>query len=183
MKLLQSISLVTATVTTGLMAGLFAAFARAIMPALNRAGDRTFVETMQRINVAIINGWFMLCFLGAVLATAVAAAAHIRSDRDILPWILAALVLYIVVLAVTGGANVPLNNQLDDAGNPDHIQNLAAVRENFESKWVAWNLVRTIANVAAFALLTWALILHGRADSSSERDATGHPPVSVSMHN
>ena len=60
MKLIQSISLVAATVTTGLMAGLFAAFAYAIMPALDRAGDRTFIETMQRINIAILNDWFMV---------------------------------------------------------------------------------------------------------------------------
>ena len=60
-------SLLAATVTTGLMAGLFAAFSYAVMPGLGRAGDAAFVEGMQKINVAILNGWFGICFGGAVL--------------------------------------------------------------------------------------------------------------------
>ena len=29
--------------------------------------------------------------------------------------------------------------------------------------WTTWNLVRTVTSTAAFALLTWALVLHGRS--------------------
>jgi hypothetical protein len=35
------------------------------MPGLRRTDDRTFVDAMQSINVAIINGWFALSFAGA----------------------------------------------------------------------------------------------------------------------
>jgi uncharacterized membrane protein len=48
-------TLVAGTVTTGLMAGLFAAFSYAVMPGLARTDDATFVRSMQRINVAILN--------------------------------------------------------------------------------------------------------------------------------
>ena len=51
-------TLVAATITNGLMAGLFAAYSYAVMPGLGRAGDRTFVEAVQQTNAAILNGWF-----------------------------------------------------------------------------------------------------------------------------
>jgi uncharacterized membrane protein len=157
-------ALLAATLTTGLAAGLFYAFAYAVMPGLAGTDDRTYVGSMQRINVAILNGWFALAFGGALVFTAVAAALHVRADgRSILPWVLAALVLYLATIAVTMGINVPLNDTLAAAGEPARIADLTAVREHFEAKWVRWNIVRTITCTAAFGCLTWALVLHGRA--------------------
>jgi len=46
MRLVQTVLLIAATITTGLMAGLFAAFAYAVMPALNGADDRTLSAVM-----------------------------------------------------------------------------------------------------------------------------------------
>jgi len=159
-RIAQHVALVAATITTGLIAGLFFAFACAVMPALGRSSDRTFVEAMQKINVAILNGWFMLCFLGSLFLGILAVVLHLRRDgRSALPWIIAGLVLYVVVLAITGGVNVPLNNQLDKAGPVDRIADLSAVRVAFESKWVTWNLARTVANTAAFGCLSWALVV------------------------
>ncbi|GAA3096661.1 DUF1772 domain-containing protein [Streptosporangium carneum] len=166
-KILQTVSLLAATVTAGLMAGLFAAFAYAVMPGLGRSHDRTFVEAMQRINVAIVNGWFMFCFLGGLLFTVLALVLHLGSGREVLPWIVAALVLYGVMFVVTAAVNVPLNDQLARAGSPGDIADLAEVRRLFESRWVTWNLVRAVANVVAFAVLAWALVLHGRATATA----------------
>jgi uncharacterized membrane protein len=166
-KLLSTAVLLTATVTTGLMAGLFAAFSYAVMPALRRGEDRTFVAAMRQINQAILNGWFLSCFVGALLALVAATALHAAGagtggDRMGLPFVVGALVLYLVVLGVTAAVNVPLNDQLEAAvaggsGDP------ASVREQFEARWVAWNHVRTAASAGAFGLLTWALVLLGRA--------------------
>jgi uncharacterized membrane protein len=36
------------------------------------------------------------------------------------------------------------------------------VRDDFVTPWVAWDIVRTLATTAAFASLTWALVVHGR---------------------
>lgn len=156
-------ALVAATICTGLMAGLFYAYACSVMPGLGKAEDRTFVDAMQRINVAILNGWFGVAFAGALLMTAAAAALHLRDGgRPALPWIVAGLVLYVVVLAVTIAVNVPLNNELAAAGGVDRIPDIAAVRKHFEATWVRWNVVRAAASVAAFGCLTWALVLHGR---------------------
>jgi len=160
-EMLRGAALIAATITTGLAAGLFYSFSYAVMPGLARTGDRTFVESMQRINVAILNGWFAIAFGGALVFTVLAAALHLR--RDGLGWIVAALVLYGAVLVITFTVNVPLNNQLDAAGAPDRIADLAAVRESFEARWVRWNVARAAASTAAFGCLTWALVLFGRA--------------------
>jgi uncharacterized membrane protein len=76
----------------------------------------------------------------------------------------AALVLYVVAFVVTIAVNVPLNDMLKAAGDPDSIADLAATRARFdEAKWTSWNLVRTWATVAAFGCLSWALVLFGRS--------------------
>jgi uncharacterized membrane protein len=161
---LRTATLVAATLTTGLMAGLFFAWAQGVMTGLHRTSDRTFVEALQRMNESILNGWFALAFGGALVLTALAAPLHLSgSARPALPWIVAAFVLYVAVLVITFAVNVPLNDALAHAGPVDRIADLAAVRARFESRWVAWNTVRAALNAAAFGSLTWALVQHGAA--------------------
>jgi uncharacterized membrane protein len=163
MEFFQAATLLAATVTTGLSAGLFFAFANSVLPGLGQASDRTFVEAIQRINVVILNSWFFVVFVGAFLLSGLAAALHIPVDsRSALPWLVVAFVLYGVGLVITGRVNVPLNEGLMAAGDPDAVPDLRAVRDQFERRWVRWHLVRTVAFVAAFGCLAWALVLHGR---------------------
>ena len=152
----RTLTLFAATIATGLMAGLFFAYANSVMPALRRADDRTLVTTMQRINVAIINGWFLLVFLGAMVLCALAVVLHL-GEGAVLPWAIAGLVLYGLTLVITFGFNIPLNNQLDAAGDPSTIADLPAVRASFEAAWVRWNLARTATSLAAFLSLATAL--------------------------
>jgi uncharacterized membrane protein len=146
-----------------MMAGVFALFTHTIMPGLGRTDNRTFVGAFQSIDKAIINPWFMATFLGALLFTGLAAVLHLgRDGRSVLPWIVAALVLYIAAFAITIGVNVPLNDGLKAAGDPDRIADLAAVRERFdEARWVRWNLVRTLTSTVALGCLAWALLVYG----------------------
>jgi len=172
MRTLQHLSLLGATVSTALMAGLFFAFTFAIMPALRGADDRTFVDVMQRINVSILNPVFLTVFTGGLIVTIVAGALHLGSDdRSALPWIIAGLVLYGAVLLITGGFNVPLNNTLDAAGDPNAITDLAAVREHFEDPWNVGNVVRTFANIAACCCLAYGLIVDGRNAARADAPA------------
>ncbi len=167
LEALRGATLVAATVAVGLSAGLFYAFAVSVMPGLSRTDSRTFVDAMQRINVAIVNPWFLISFLGAPALTIVAAALHLRGDgRAVLPWIAAAIMLLGVALVITIGFNIPLNNALDAAGPPDRIADLAQVRERFEATWVRWNIARAVASTAAFGCLTWALVLYGRTPAA-----------------
>ena len=97
--------------------------------------------------------------------TAGAAVLHLPRDaRGPLPWIIVALVLYVVAFGITIAVNVPLNDALKAAGEPDQIADLAAVRSSFgEARWAAWHLVRTITTTVAFASLCWALVTAGRS--------------------
>nr|WP_202437766.1 anthrone oxygenase family protein [Streptomyces sp. SID5910] len=161
------------------MAGLFAAFAYAVMPGLRGTSDHTLVETMQGINKAILNPVFMLPFVGSIPLIALAAFLAWRGHgRPALPWLVAALVLYLVAFAVTGAVNVPLNDELERAGAPDSIGDLAAVRERFEAAWVTWNIVRALLHTAAFACLAWALVLYGADRSSADRAGASASRVS-----
>lgn len=154
--------LIAATMTTGLTAGVFGLYQHTVMQGLARADDRTFVGAFQAIDRAIINPWFMLSFLGALLLTV--AAAILNPGRALSPWIVGALVLYLVVVVITMAVNVPMNDALKAAGDPDRIADLALVRERFdEARWLAWNLVRTIATTVAFGALCWALVARGQA--------------------
>ncbi|MFJ6854214.1 DUF1772 domain-containing protein [Streptomyces sp. NPDC091271] len=162
MRHLQTGVLLAATLSAGLMAGLFAAFAYAVMPGLARSSDRTLVEAMQGINKAILNPVFMLPFMGAIPLLGLAVVLAWRGQgRPALAWLIAALVLYLVAFAVTGGVNVPLNDELARAGDPGHAGHLATVRADFENKWVTWNIVRALLHTAAFACLAWALVVYG----------------------
>jgi uncharacterized membrane protein len=120
------------------------------------------VAAFQSLDRAIINPWFMAgAFLGALVLTLLAAIAHL--GQDALPWIAAALVLYLVAFVITIAVNVPLNDTIKAAGDPDRIRDLAGVRERFhEARWAAWNLVRVATSLGAFACLAWALVVFGR---------------------
>jgi uncharacterized membrane protein len=75
----------------------------------------------------------------------------------------AALVLYLAAFVITIAVNVPLNDAIKAAGDPDRISDLAGVRERFdEARWAAWNLVRVVTSLGAFACLAWALVVFGR---------------------
>jgi uncharacterized membrane protein len=166
--------LLLATLAVGLMAGVFGLYAHAIMRGLRNVSDRTFVEAFQAIDRAIINPLFIPTFLGALVLTGVAALLYLRDDgSSVLPWVAVAFVLYLAVFVITIAVHVPLNDEIKAAGDPDQIADLAAVRDNFdEGRWIAWNIVRAVANTVAFVCLAWALVLHGRLDDDSDSPST-----------
>ncbi|GAA1397981.1 DUF1772 domain-containing protein [Catellatospora coxensis] len=156
---------VAATVTMGIMAGVFGLYAHTVMPGLRRTDDRTFVGAFQALDRAIINPWFMLGgFLGAFVFTAASVVLLLTGPGGAaLAWAFAALVLYLLVLVITVAVNVPMNNAIKAAGDPDRITDLAGVRARFdEAKWARWNLVRTVATTAAVVCLAVMLVQNGR---------------------
>jgi uncharacterized membrane protein len=164
MSVLRAAVLIAATMTTGLVAGVFGLYTHTIMRGLATTDDRTFVGAFQAIDRAIINPWFMFTFMGALVFTGFAAVLHLGQDvRSVLPWLIVALVLYLVAFGITVAVNVPLNDAIKAAGNPDRIADLAEVRRQFnEAKWAGYNLVRTISTTVAFGSLCWALIVSGK---------------------
>src|SRR6478609_9203565 len=145
LETLRSPVLLAATVAAGLQAGTYYTWACGVMPGLARTDDRTFVSSMNHVNVAIVNPVFMLTFLGAPALAAAAVATSTPSARG---WAIAGLVLAIGTVVVTGAGNIPLNDALAAGGS----------RADFETAWVRWNVVRTLTSTGALACLGWAAI-------------------------
>ena len=156
MTALRESLLIAAVLAVGLIAGLFCAFAYAVMPGLAQTDDRVLVSSMQRINVVIVNPLFLLLFFGGLAFTA--AAAVFYRGEPIFWWIVAGVVTYVVGLLITMVFNIPLNNDLAALGGPSSIADPAAAREAFESAWVRWNLVRAVVHTGAFAILVAGLV-------------------------
>ena len=134
------------------------------MPNLAGVDDHTFVLVTQRFNA---NPVFPLTFTVALLLPVLALVLQrYFSPGAAVRWTIAALVLYVVALAITAGLHIPLNEEIDRAGDPDRIADLAHVRSQFEAPWVAGNIVRTLLCIAAVAALARALLLHGRQPAS-----------------
>lgn len=74
----------------------------------------------------------------------------------------AAAALYLVVLVITFTVNIPLNNELADAGDAAKLTDFSIV-EKFKGTWVTTNIVRTLLCTAAVTALARALVLYGRA--------------------
>ncbi|UYM04185.1 anthrone oxygenase family protein [Solicola gregarius] len=163
MDAIRTAVLIIATLATGLTAGVFGLYAHTVMRGLATTDDRTFVAAFQAMDRAILNPWFLgFGFMGALISSAVAAGTQI--GRDALPWTLAALALYLVAFVTTFAVNLPLNDALKAAGDPDTIPDLAGVRRAFnEARWRTWNTVRAWTSTLAFAALCWSLVLDGRA--------------------
>ncbi|MCX5121781.1 DUF1772 domain-containing protein [Micromonospora sp. NBC_00362] len=143
--------LTLSVLTTGLMAGLFAAFSYAVLPGLRRTDDATFVSSMRGINQAILNPVFGIIFGGALLLLAASLIAF-RQNGVVRPWIALALLLYILTLFVTMGLNVPLNDRLETGSG-----SAESLRAAFENRWVLWNVIRAALNTGAFVAAALAL--------------------------
>jgi uncharacterized membrane protein len=146
---MSTVVLVAALVAAGLVAGLFYAYACSVLPGLGRGDDRTFVEAMRGINIAIVNPVFLLTFLGAPVLAGVAVFLN-PGPR---PWVLAGFGFLVAMLVITAVVNVPLNNALDSGG-----EDYAALRAQFETVWVRWNVLRALASTAGFGCLVAAVL-------------------------
>ncbi|WP_369169729.1 DUF1772 domain-containing protein [Streptomyces sp. R28] len=150
-----------ATVAMGLIAGAFYVFACAVMPGLARSDDRVYVEVMRDVNDVIQNPVFFLSFVGALVLAGV-SAWQLRG-APYRWWVWAAVAAYGLAFVVTVGFNIPLNDGLAGGGDP------AALREEFEDPWVAWNGVRAGLSTVALGCLGRALVLYGRMQRVADR--------------
>ena len=112
--ILRAVALFGATITTGLVAGLFYAYAVSVNLGLAAQPDAAYVSTMNEINERILNPLFFLGFVGAVAFLLAALVLHARRPRSGRLWlILLACPLYIGgTLLLTMLVNVPLNEEL-----------------------------------------------------------------------
>jgi uncharacterized membrane protein len=154
-SLLDVVTLVSA-LGCGLVAGVLLAFSTSVMKALAALPPAQGIAAMQSINVAIINPWFLVPFLGTAVACVVMVVAAVWRWHDAgAPYWLAGGVLYLVgTVLVTMLFNVPRNDALAIVA-PQSAE-AARLWLAYLSIWTAWNHVRTAAALAAAALLTIA---------------------------
>jgi uncharacterized membrane protein len=159
---LRVAALIAAVLTTGVMAGVYGIYANAFMPGLAKTDDKTFVGAFQAVDRAIVNPLFLgLGFLGSLVFTLLAGLLSLGEDALI--WIAGAFVLNLITVIVTVTVNVPLNDALKAAGDPDTID-VTAVRAAFdETRRRTFNGLRVILDTAALALLAWSLYLTGKS--------------------
>lgn len=153
-------------VTVGVTTGVLFSFAVGVMPGLHDLPDDEFITAFQHIDDAITNPLFtVVAFTGgavALVAATVMERRDMRSPRFVLN--AAASLLYIAgVVVVTMAGNVPKNDRLGkiDVATSTLAQ-LAAARSAFEGSWNTLNVVRTVAGVAALALVAVAATIRPR---------------------
>jgi uncharacterized membrane protein len=147
---LAALALLTA-LGAATVGGVFFAFSSFVMKALADLPPAQGIAAMQRINVVVINPWFLGVFMGtALLAVACVVVAVLAWSAPHSAWLLAAGLLYAVgTFGVTGALNVPRNDRLArlDACSPE----AAAYWPAYLREWTRWNLVRTVAALASAA--------------------------------
>ena len=92
----RPLTLILATLTTGLISGFFYAYACSVTLGLALLPDEQYIEAMKAINATVRNGVFAFSFFGAVVSLLSALAVHapqLRSRRFVL--IALTTVLYI----------------------------------------------------------------------------------------
>jgi len=156
-----TLTLAGATITTGLIAGVFYAYAVSVNLGLAAQPDASYVATMQAINERIQNPLFFLSLFGAVLFLLAALAVHYRRPRSSRFRLVAlACALYIGGgFLLTVFVNVPLNEHLAGVAADASAGELARARADYEGPWDFWNGVRTVFSILAFLALVGACLL------------------------
>jgi uncharacterized membrane protein len=157
----RPLTLAGATLATGLVAGVFYAYAVSVNLGLSTQPDASYVATMQAINERIENPLFFASFFGALLLLLATFAVHFPRPRSGRFWLVAlACVLYVGGgFLLTSFVNVPMNNELAavDPGAPAHV--LSEARDAYEGTWNFWNGVRTVFSSMAFLALIFACLV------------------------
>jgi uncharacterized membrane protein len=156
---------VLATVAMALMAGTFYAYSVSVMTGLSGTDDRTFVQAMQEINEATPNPAFAPSLLGALVLPVAATVVAVRRRSRARRALAAAAALYAAAFLVTIAGNVPMNDDLEAAGPPDRIADIAQAREDFEGPWVQLNHVRALLSTGGLVALVVALRRGDDADA------------------
>ena len=139
------------------MAGVFFAFSVLVMNALARLQPAQGIAAMQSINITAINLLFMMALFGTAAACIFLAASSLlnRHQPDAV-YLLFGSPLYLVgTILVIIAFNVPLNDVL--ASIQPNNSDGESLWISYLANWTFWNHIRTIASLAAAALLTIAI--------------------------
>lgn len=146
---------VVAAVGAGLMAGVYFAFSAFVMRSFDKLGAMQAADAMNAINEVILRSWFMVAFFGSTLLYGILCTIALLDSSINGRWLLlAAGLIYIFGMFVcTVLFNVPLNNQLRDAGSDTK----AGIWNLYYKQWTRWNHLRGVASLIALVLSLYYL--------------------------
>lgn len=147
----------TASLGSGLIAGLFFAFSAFVMKALYRLPPEQGISAMQSINSVVLNRLFFTVFMGTSLVCFLLVIISLLNWQEpIAIYIFVGSLFYFLgSLLVTAVYNVPLNDALTNVIATD-AESLELWKEYY-LKWTSWNHVRTISSLASSALFVFVL--------------------------
>ena len=158
MELIQ-LTVLVSTLLCSFVAGLVLTFAIVVMPGIKTLGDRDYLKSFKAIDRVIQNNQpiFMLVWVGSAVALLASTVLGIWQlgglDRILLIVACAIYVFGVHVPTVT--INIPLNNDLQSKDLDTMSESeLLATTEDFDSRWLPWNSIRTV-----IATLTTVLLL------------------------
>lgn len=159
----KTITLLLATLFTGLLAGVFFTWSNAITPGIGRLDTLSYLKAFQEMNRTILNPLFFLVIFGALFFSF--ATAYFHKSNAVLFWLIlsAAIMYFIGVFLVTIMGNVPLNEMLDKTDLATiTFHDASLLRKNFEAKWNTLHLIRTSISIISFLLLIIGCLLKNK---------------------
>jgi uncharacterized membrane protein len=148
-------------ILTGLLAGLFYGWKCSVMNGLALLPDKEYLMAFQSMNKAILNPVFFLSFMGSLIALAITTFVFYRGGNiQLLPYLIISLIIYGVgVFGITTAFNIPLNETVAAFNiSTATEEQIKAMRFSFENPWNMWHLIRTLASIASFIILTIPLL-------------------------
>lgn len=140
----------TTTIIMGLIAGIFYCWSISVTKGLALLPDKEYILAFQRLNKAILNPLFFICFMGPMVLLPLCLWRYYEQPH----WwllLLATALYFMGVMGVTMGGNVPLNNMLEafDLQQAD-MGAIRQMRQQFEAKWNWLNHIRTVCSIGSF---------------------------------
>ena len=164
MMLVRRSVLLLALLASTLIAGFFYTYSISVMPGLAVTEPHAAMQAMQGINATIRTPIFAFAFFGAFGFTAAAAALAPRW-AVVVPLMAGGLIYAAGGLALTFAVHVPMNESLAlvDAAAADAVQ----IWQDYLQDWTAWNHVRAIASLLAFACVAAGAIADWRGEPAT----------------
>ena len=141
--------LLTLSMATGLVAGVFLTFSDFVMKSLRATEPAGGTEAMQIINREVYRSIFMVLLIGMIpVSGAVAGFAIVFVNGPVATWLTAAGALYIIgVFFVSAGGNIPMNKRLE--AMPQAGAAAQAYWPDYVRGWVRWNHIRWVTALGA----------------------------------
>jgi len=152
---MRKMILIITVLFSGLIAGLLFCYSCSVNLGLHNLTDVEYVKAMLSINKEIQNFYFLSIFIGLLFLFPLATwTSYTANNKVIFYLLLCSTIIYFVgVFGVTIFGNLPLNNKLAEINLSNTSQEmLSMLRNQFETNWAKFHLIRTSASIISFLL-------------------------------